>query len=378
MSIRRRTWTTNTGEHREAWIVDYVDQAGARHIETFARRRDADARQAAVKVNVRAGIHTATSGSPTVAGAAEAWLRHVELEGRERGTLRQYRQHVRCHIVPRIGRMKLAALTTPAMNRLCDELLADLSRAMAKKVLVSLKAVLKDAQRRGDIAQNVALGVSIRGGRRSKLRAGIDIPTRDEIRRIVHAASGSWRPLLLTASFTGLRSSELRGLIWDNVDLKRGEIHVRQRADHFDAIGKPKSLAGERVVPLGPFLTNTLREWKLACPQSRLDLVFPTQLGNITKHARIIERGLIPTMIAAGVVNADGKAKYTGLHALRHFYASWCINRRSEGGLELPAKIVQERLGHASITLTMDVYGHLVPRTDDGAELAAAEQELLA
>ena len=72
-----------------------------------------------------------------------------------------------------------------------------------------------------------------------------------------------------------------------------------------------------------------------------------------------------------------GKAKYTGLHSLRHFYASWCINRRVDGGLELPLKLVQARLGHATITLTADRYGHLFPRGDDGAELAAAEKLFL-
>ncbi len=71
-------------------------------------------------------------------------------------------------------------------------------------------------------------------------------------------------------------------------------------------------------------------------------------------------------------------AKYGGLHALRHFYASWCINRQKDGGLELPIKTVQARLGHSSILMTSDVYGHLFPRGDDGSELAAAERLLLA
>lgn len=61
----------------------------------------------------------------------------------------------------------------------------------------------------------------------------------------------------------------------------------------------------------------------------------------------------------------------------RHFYASWLINRRENCGLGLPAKVAQERLGHSSITLTMDTYGHLFPRTDDAAELANAEASLL-
>ena len=91
--------------------------------------------------------------------------------------------------------------------------------------------------------------------------------------------SGRWRPLLLTAIFTGLRASELRGLRWADVDLKLGELHVRQRADRYNAIGRPKSAAGERTIPLAPMLVNTLREWKLACPKSELDLAFPTASG---------------------------------------------------------------------------------------------------
>jgi integrase len=70
-------------------------------------------------------------------------------------------------------------------------------------------------------------------------------------------------------------------------------------------------------------------------------------------------------------------AKYSGLHSLRHFFASWCINRKVDGGLELPAKVVQERLGHSTIAMTLDIYGHLFPRHDDSEELAAAERALL-
>ena len=83
-------------------------------------------------------------------------------------------------------------------------------------------------------------------------------------------------------------------------------------------------------------------------------------------------------MVAAGVVDTRGEPKYSGLHALRHFYASWCINRKADGGLELPPKSVQVRMGHSSIVLTMDTYGHLFPRTDDGSEMAEAEKLLLA
>jgi integrase len=105
-------------------------------------------------------------------------------------------------------------------------------------------------------------------------------------------------------------------------------------------------------------------------------LVFPGHRGEPLHYETLVREGWHPAQIAAGVTAPDGSPKYTGFHALRHFYASWCINRRSDGGLELPLKVVQARLGHASIQMPADTYGHLFPRTDDGSELAAAEKAL--
>jgi integrase len=141
----------------------------------------------------------------------------------------------------------------------------------------------------------------------------------------------------------------------------------------FGKIGVTKSKAGNRTIPITPLVVNTLREWHVACPKGDLGLVFPNGKGRLWDHVHIVTRFQWPTMVAAGVVDDKGLPKYPGLHALRHFYASWCIHRKADGGLELPVKSVQERLGHASIMITSDVYGHLFPRVDDGAELAEAE-----
>lgn len=202
----------------------------------------------------------------------------------------------------------------------------------------------------------------------------MDIPTPDEIKAIVAHLDGPRRPLLLTAIFAGLRASELRGLRWQDIDLKRGELHVRQRADRYGKVGRPKSEAGERTVPLPPMVVSVLREHKLACPKNERDLAFPNSRGGFDHRITIVERAFHPAQVAAGVVDRHGEAKYKGLHSLRHFYASWCINRKVDGGLELPLKMVQARLGHASIQMTADRYGHLFPRGDDGSELAAAER----
>jgi integrase len=263
---------------------------------------------------------------------------------------------------------------------------------MVRRTRMLLGAVIADAQERGLVAQNVvrSLRTSRRGKdaggerrRKRKLKIGVDIPTPVEMRAIIAklpeiGEATRFRPLLLTAIFTGLRASELRGLRWTDVDLKRGELHVHQRADRHGEIGRPKSEAGERTVPLPPMLVSVLREHRLACPKGELGLVFPNSKGRIEHRTIIIKRGFHPAQVAAGVVNDSGAAKYPGLHSLRHFYASWCINRRVDGGLELPLKVVQARLGHASIQMTADTYGHLFPRGDDGGELAAAEKAFLA
>jgi integrase len=378
--VKKRKWTTKQGESREAWICDYTDQDGVRRLKTFATKKEADAFRDQAMHEVRSGTHTPHSTSITVAQAAEDWFKYVELENRERSTLEFYKNHITRHINPRLGNEKLARLTAPRIEKFRDDLLADLSRMQAKKVLVSLKSILRDAVRRGSVAQNVATAVKIKSGERDRKRivAGTDIPTPDEVRAILHAATGRIRPLLITLVFTGLRSSELRGLTWDDVDLAKGELHVRQRADRYGQIGAPKSRAGERTIPIGPIVVNTLREHRLSCPKGELNLVFPNVRGKIWDHNHLVTRLLHPVVVDAGVVNASSKAKYTGLHAFRHFYASWLINRKVDGGLELPIKTVQQRLWHSSIMMTSDVYGHLFPRTDDGRELAEAERGLMA
>ena len=409
MSVRKRTWTSK-GVEKSAWVVDYVDSQGKRRLKTFERKKEADQFSATATVEVREGVHVADSASATVNQAGRLWIAAKSRAGRERSTVDQYRQHLELHIGPFIGETRLNALTLPALRQFEERLLDEgRSPAMVRKVVVSLGSLIADAQERGLVARNVVREMRGRRGSsdrraekraKGKLRVGVDIPTPAEVKAIVGALQGRWRPVLLTAIFTGLRASELRGLRWDDVDLDRKVLHVRQRADRFNDIGQPKSEAGEREVPLPPIVVNTLREWRLVCPRrdtgrkdddrqpiKELDLVFPNGKGKVESLANMINRGLLPVQIRAGVTVETGEldaegvaimaARYSGMHALRHFYASWCINRPQDGGLGLPPKVVQERLGHATINLTMDTYSHLFPRGDDQDELAAAETALL-
>ncbi|MGH7038375.1 MAG: tyrosine-type recombinase/integrase [Stellaceae bacterium] len=371
-SIRKRTWKSG-GEIKTAWIADYFDQSNKRHIKTFERKKDADAWLVTAQGEVQRGVHTPENASITVAEAAKLWLEKGELEKLERSTVRQYRNHVRLHIEPLIGRQKLARLSAPVIEAFRDELLKKGSRVMARKVLASLKSILGEAQRRGLVAQNAAQPVKVDVKRREngKLTVGRDIPSKEEIRTILESTGGRWRPLLVTAIFTGMRSSELRGLVWDDVDFERKVIRVRQRADHWGTIGAPKSAAGDREIPMAPMVVNTLREWRLACPKGEANFVFPNGNGRVENHANIANRGFYALQIKAGIVDSEGKPKY-GLHALRHFCASWLI----EQGFS--PKRLQALLGHSSIQMTFDRYGHLFPSLeDDHAKFAAGELALV-
>jgi integrase len=371
MSVRKRRWITSKGEAQEAWVVDYVDQEGNRHLRTFDRKGEATDHAATVQVDIRQGVHTASK--LTVAEAAEAWIKRVGADGAERTTIRQYRQHINLHILPQIGRIKLSELTPASVECFRDNLLKNLSRPLARKVLTSFKSLLKAAKH-----AHVAGDVSIKRNSRDKrpLEVGRDIPTPNEIKRMVDAADGKRRSLLLVAALTGLRASELRGLRWRDVDLKAAELHVRQRADRYNVIGHPKSKAGLRTIPLAPEVLSALKEWKLACPKGEGGIVFPTSTGQIEHHKNML-RSLEPILKAAGVVDKAGEPKYA-LHAFRHFFASWCVNRKADGGRELPPKVVQYLLGHGSIVITLDLYGHMFPRGDDQTELAEAARALLA
>jgi integrase len=376
MSVRKRIWKTAKGESKEAWIVDYLDQNGRRHIETFRRKKEADAREHKVRIDIGKGVHVAPHDSITVTEAAENWLKRAEAAGLERATTWAYRTHTDRHIVPKLGRIKLAKLSTEAVEKFRDGLLnSTLSRATARKVLVSLKSLLKEA-RYGHLAD----GVLIKNGKRERrLEPGRDIPTVEEFRRLHQAAKGMRQlALLLTVAETGLRASELRGLRWSDVDLgEAAELHVRQRADRWKEIGPPKTDAGTRTVPLAPELVAALKAWKLKCPKAgELGLVFPGAGGQVLHHSNM-RRALDRLMLDAHVVDQSGKAKY-GLHAFRHFFASWCINSKARGGRELPAKEAQRLLGHSSIVMTLDIYGHLFPGGGDRAELAKASSLLLA
>jgi integrase len=382
-SIRRRSWKSG-GETRTAWVADYSDGAGKRRLKTFATKKAADAWLVQARGEVQRGVHTPESGSVTVATAAAEWLERCEALEREPQTIRTYRCNWKYHVEPLLGRERLSRLSRPRVERFVDELLRTRSLEATRKALTTLKMLLGEAYRRGRVAQNVARDVRIQtnGRHKERLEVGLHIPAIEEVRAMLDVASLRSRPLVALAILAGLRSSEIRALRWTDVDLERTVITDRQRADRWNGIGSPKSAASRRDIPMAPMLVNTLREWKLACPKGEHGLVCPNGAGNVENHGNIYNRLLAPLQIACGItrghkVDQNGELaldrkgrpiplpKYS-LHRLRHFCASWLIEQ------EFSPKKVQSIMGHSSIQMTYDLYGHLLPDHEgDQARLAA-------
>lgn len=308
----------------------------------------------------------------TIADACDTWLKTCQRNQLEAATLKAYRSHAKVHIEPRIAEKLVADLTRGDVRDFMDEMLDDgLSQAIVKKVMVSLRAILSEAVEREWVDHNVAAEVKMKRRRRTDQDERI-IPTKDEIRLILNNAPAPHRAMFVTAIFTGMRISELRGLTWDHVDFGRGLILVRQRADESGQIGKPKSQAGYRDIPMTPLVRGTLEEWHSTVPAAAQRLVFPNGAGKVQNYANIYNRVFKPMLIANGIVGEDGTAKF-GIHALRHAAASLFI----EQGWN-PKKI-QTLLGHASINMTMDVYGHLFENAEeDVAMFEKLETDLLA
>ena len=284
-SIRKRVWKSS-GKEQTAWIATI---ATSRRAPAKDLRAEESGRRwlGETQHEVARGLHTPESTSITIGEAADRWLRRGETEGLEPATLRQYHSHAVHHICPLIGNLKLARLTAPAVQDFADQLLErGRSHALARKILASLKGIVAEAQRRGLVAQNVAREVRIRTASR---HGRITVPPKAEIRALLDGAEGRTRALLVVAVFAGLRSSELRGIRWQDVDFDARLIHVRQRADERGVIGSLKSEAARRSVPMSKLVIAALKQWRIAAPHGA-ELVFCNSRGRVDNHANIVQR----------------------------------------------------------------------------------------
>lgn len=388
MSIRKRYWKPNPkGRNLDAkgqrfdrmcWMLDYKDpKTGKRKAMSFKTQAEAKEAETKMKVEVANGTHVPRSESKTVREAGERWL-HVKgnPNGRhktvEASTLRNYELHFR-YIEPALGNVKLVDLDYQTVDSFVEaKLLGEygLSKAMARKVLVSLKSIIRLAVKEKAVGFNGAEDVTIEQDERAEKKKKVEIPSKEEISALMvalnnfcadprPAAAAAWkarRALIMTAIDTGMRASELRGLKWEYVNFEKGVIEVRERADEKNKLGSLKSEKAERDIFISETLMVVLKTHKLAQGQNRT-LVFGTDKDKPQALANIFARCWKPLQFKAGLcdmVGGEPVHRYK-FHALRHYHASMLIDDP-----DATPKEIQEEMGHADIQMTYNVYGHLM------------------
>jgi integrase len=187
-----------------------------------------------------------------------------------------------------------------------------------------------------------------------------------ELRKLVEAAEGVDRVMLMTLVFCGLRHGEMLGLRWVCVDLRKGELTVNRSLKELPKrlggtiLGRPKTRNSYRRIKIAPPLLQELRKWKLACPHSNSDLVFVDELGRPRgyKHTYKI---MSETCNRAGV-------RVLHIHSLRHSFASQSLLSG------VPPLRVSRLMGHSDVAMTLKVYSHWCDREVSDAQDRLADR----
>ena len=358
------------GKGGKSYQVIYTDtRTGKERCKTFVLRKAAsDFLQ-----TVGAGFQIHDRDTITVTEAVDRWLDVCEKVGRkgrepvEAITLRHYKFEGAL-IKKELGGIRLNKLTPARCQEFAELLLERYDRRYARRFLTSLKGVISQAITDERLISNPAVNVSIRVTSRHEKSRSITIPSLDHVRLILKTAddlSGDknkqivktwerYRPFIYVLAFSGMRPGELLGLPWRNVDFKAESIEVTQDMNEDGTIGLPKSAAGYRTIDMSSDVMRILLEWKGRCPKSAHDLVFPNLSGNSEFLGNVTRRCWYVLQRKAGLVDDEGKPLYD-MYSMRHVRASIEIAENAT------PKEIMTMMGHSSIKITFDVYGHLFP-----------------
>lgn len=290
-------------------------------------------------------------GALTVEQFLERWLPAIENTIRP-STFAGYRAHVRHHIVPHLGEQRVRDVTATALNTMYGSLLGKVSTkgrslgpATVRRVHATVHRALRDAVRWGLLDENPA--------DRSdppRLRTGIEMKTwsSDEVRFFLEFSKhDALHALWFLLATTGLRRGEALGLRWPDLDLRGGNLAVRQTIVEVGGkilVSTPKTARGRRLVALDAATLAVLKRHNRGLSQSHNGLVFARSDGQPLRPSVVTRR-------FARLVADSGLPKIR-LHDLRHTHATLAL----QAGVH--PKIVSERLGHSTIAFTLDVYSH--------------------
>ena len=372
-SIYERGRRSGRGDGRWVGTVDLGWQDGKRVRRSVygKTRAEASDKLDALRQKLQGGLAPAPARL-TVATYLADWLESTKTTIRP-ATFASYEALVRVHVAPAIGRIPLTRLSVADVESM---LRAKSSSGLSPRRVQMIRAVLRRALGRAVKQRLVSENMAKLADGPKQERYEIEPFTPDEARAFLAAAKGHrFEAAYVTALMTGLRSGELRGLEWADVNLETRTLTVRraiQRVDgKWDRV-EPKSRAGRRAVPQPPMVAELLAWHRIAQDRDRglmgddwigspWDLVFTTRIGTPIDDANI-GRAFQALCLSAGL-------RRVRLHDLRHSAATFWL------AAKIPARVVADMLGHSQVGLTLQVYSHVLPELRQDA--ADAMQTIL-
>ena len=289
-----------------------------------------------------------------------------------------YTTHVKKHILPTLGRVKLQKLTPVMINALYGQLLMDgkvccsggLSANSVRRVHATLHRALNDAVRWDRLSRNpcdAADPPRMGGTREEKTQAWTNL----ELRKFLDTVKNErLYPLWLTLAMTGLRRGEALALRWADVDLERARLSVRRSLVPINGtveVHEPKTSRGRRLVALDPFTVSVLKTWSRRQKEERLEgcpawtdsgLVFTRADGKLI-HPERVSKAFRARVKKTGLPQIN-------LHDIRHTHATLAL------AAGVHPKVVSDRLGHATVAITLDIYSHVIPALSEEAAATVA------
>ena len=348
-----------------SWMARYTvhTSEGPKRKHIYGKTRQEVAEKLSKAVSDRVGGLVFDGDHETLGAYLERWIDEAVRDTVKQSTLENYAYVVRRHIIPDLGLVRLRNLKSRDVRRLYREKLdAGLAPRTVQIIHTVLRRALQQAMRDDVLPRNICDAVTAPRQTRKEMRP----LTPEQAKRLLAVAHGDRLEALYVLAITaGLREGELLGLRWDDIDLERRLLQVRRQLTRTRvglSFSTPKR-GKARVVKLTATAVAALEGHKIAQDEERTrlgalwqetGLVFTSTVGTPVDVGNLTYRSFRPLLERADLPRIR-------FHDLRHTCATLLLSRRTH------PKIVQEMLGHANISMTMDTYSHVLPDMQEKA-----------
>jgi integrase len=359
------------------WSVMYDEPSGAegkrrqRNKGGFKTKKEAQAYLTQALASLERHSYVQPAKSTVGQYLTENWLPGLQVR---ESTKRAYASHVNVYFVPRIGSIALQELDKADVRKLFADLAAHggsrkvLSAATIRRIFATLRVAINTALADDLIVRSPLLGLKLAIPRKPE----IQVWSAQEIRFFLDGiVDERLHPLYVFMAMTGVRRGEAAGLRWCDVDLDAQRASIRRQITQNGRIlmdGAPKTRSGSRSISLDDHTVAVLRRHRVRQASERLawgpayadkDLVFAREDGLPVRPEYI---GTLFNRLQKEV-----GMRHIRLHDLRHSHATLMLTQG------ISAKVVSERLGHSTISLTLDTYSHVLPSMGEEAAQQAAD-----